>query len=1045
MIYKKNENADFDYDLFLNPTAEYRAAPFWAWNSELDKNELLRQIEALKKMGFGGYHIHSRAGMATEYLGDEFMDLVKACLEKGKAEDMLTYLYDEDRYPSGFAGGIVTKNKAYRLKYLCFTEREPSSNADIEKLLTKYTSYFKPSDYDREFLTDKEPVYKKIAEYDILLNSDGSMHSYKRIGENDECKGKRCFAFLCEKLPMGRFNGFTYVDTLDKEAMDEFIRVTYEKYKAEFGEDFGKAIPDIFTDEPQFSQKKPLESALGEVYAEMPWTTDFDVKFTEKFGYSITDRLPEIFWNTEGGAPSKARYDYHNYVADIFSETFAGNVGKWCEENGLPLTGHMMKEESLTDQNGAVGEVMRSLRYFTIPGIDMLCNKTELTTAKQAQSVARQYGREGVMSELYGVTGWQFDFRGHKFQGDWQAALGVTLRVPHLSWVSMKGAAKRDYPASINYQSAWYEKYSYVEDHFARLNVALTRGKPIVRAALIHPVESVYSVLSANDVSAAELNEMNGRFRSAVKWLVGGLIDFDFISEALLPSQYSATGDNGLKVGEMNYSAVVIPPLDTVRKSTLDILTEFVERGGKVIFTGECPRSVDGELSDGAETLYRLSEKCAFDRTEILSRLKDERDISVYDENGVPVTDFVYTLREDGDAKWLFLARYVQEDPTGVGLCAARKVKITVKGSYKAELFDTVNGKIKDISFTVNGGETVLDYTLYAQDSLLIRLLPAKNGEKRVINEEFSSPDFVIDFKNSVDYKLSEPNVVVLDIGRYSFDKKGWSEPEEMLRIDKKLRKEFSYSPSTGGCQPWAKKNAAPDKFPYIKFEVESNLSVDCSFAYEELTELEVNGVSVPVIQDGYFTDKAIKTMKIPSLKKGKNVIIARVPVSERISIENFFLLGDFGVKTTGAKSEITERAKKLSFDSVTGQGLPFYGAAVTYVLPVDVPDCNLNIKASGYKGAIVSVKIDGKDAGNICYAPYGLFIKDVPAGKREIELTVYLSRVNCFGALHDTYFIRPWKGAAMYETRDEEWSYEYVLQPLGITKSPIIEVYKKP
>ncbi len=68
-----------------------------------------------------------------------------------------------------------------------------------------------------------------------------------------------------------------------------------------------------------------------------------------------------------------------------------------------------------------------------------------------------QYGREAMMSELYGVTDWDFDFRGHKFHGDWQAALGVTLRVPHLSWVSMAGEAKRDYPASINYQVPWYK------------------------------------------------------------------------------------------------------------------------------------------------------------------------------------------------------------------------------------------------------------------------------------------------------------------------------------------------------------------------------------------------------------------------------------------------------------------------------------------------------------------------------------------------------------------------------------------------------------
>ena len=142
-------------------------------------------------------------------------------------------------------------------------------------------------------------------------------------------------------------------------------------------------------------------------------------------------------------------------------------------------------EEPLFVSSYAIGE----MRHYSPsrPGIDMLCDATEYTTAKQAQSAAHQYGREGVLSELYGVTNWVFDFRGHKFQGDWQAALGVTVRVHHLSWVSMAGESKRDYPATINYQSPWYKEYSYVEDHFARLNTALTRGKPVVKVGVTTP------------------------------------------------------------------------------------------------------------------------------------------------------------------------------------------------------------------------------------------------------------------------------------------------------------------------------------------------------------------------------------------------------------------------------------------------------------------------------------------------------------------------------------------------------------------------------
>jgi len=105
MLYQKNAAEKLDDALFQNPTSEYRGAPFWAWNCKLSKEILLEQIEALKQMGFGGFHMHSRSGMATPYLSDEFMSLIMTCIQKAEEEDMLSWLYDEDRWPSGAAGG----------------------------------------------------------------------------------------------------------------------------------------------------------------------------------------------------------------------------------------------------------------------------------------------------------------------------------------------------------------------------------------------------------------------------------------------------------------------------------------------------------------------------------------------------------------------------------------------------------------------------------------------------------------------------------------------------------------------------------------------------------------------------------------------------------------------------------------------------------------------------------------------------------------------------------------------------------------------------
>ena len=62
---------------FHNPSAAYRGKPFWAWNGKLEEQELLRQIDVLHEMGFGGFFMHSRTGLQTEYLGEDWFRLAQ--------------------------------------------------------------------------------------------------------------------------------------------------------------------------------------------------------------------------------------------------------------------------------------------------------------------------------------------------------------------------------------------------------------------------------------------------------------------------------------------------------------------------------------------------------------------------------------------------------------------------------------------------------------------------------------------------------------------------------------------------------------------------------------------------------------------------------------------------------------------------------------------------------------------------------------------------------------------------------------------------------
>ena len=55
---------------FASPSSTYRPAPFWSWNDTLTEEELRRQIGQLQGAGYGGFFMHSRVGLETEYLSD---------------------------------------------------------------------------------------------------------------------------------------------------------------------------------------------------------------------------------------------------------------------------------------------------------------------------------------------------------------------------------------------------------------------------------------------------------------------------------------------------------------------------------------------------------------------------------------------------------------------------------------------------------------------------------------------------------------------------------------------------------------------------------------------------------------------------------------------------------------------------------------------------------------------------------------------------------------------------------------------------------------
>ena len=1066
MLYKKNQAEKLEDSLFEQPTAEYRGAPFWAWNTMLDQKELDRQMEVLKSMGFGGAHLHPRTGLETPYLSEEFMDRIKGCLAKAKQENLQVYLYDEDRWPSGFAGGLVTKEEKYRAQYLLFTNKPYEAGEEAQKQI------------DSSARAARTLNGRLLEVYDVVLDEKGYLVSGKKLEEGTQPQGTCWYAYLERPLPSTWYNHQTYVNTLDKAAMDRFLEITHEAYAKEIGDEFGKTVPTIFTDEPQFSHKTLLRFPQEKRDVILPWTEDFAQTYQEMYQEDILEKLPELIWEKADRSVSTIRYHYHDHVTERFTRAFADNVGAWCKKHNIALTGHMMEEPTLRSQTAALGEAMRAYRSFELPGIDMLCDSHEYTTAKQAQSASHQFGREGVMSELYGVTSWSFDFRRHKLQGDWQVALGITLRVPHLSWVSMKGEAKRDYPASINYQSPWCKEYKTVEDHFARVNTAMTRGKAAVRVGVIHPIESYWLHWGPESQTGSIREQMEERFQNVTRWLLFGSCDFDFLDESLLPDLCTEAG-NPLKVGAMSYDAVIIPGCETLRSTTIERLKTFARAGGKLILMGEAPTMTDAVPSNDGAELAALSRRIVFEKAALLEAVEPYRTLRLENEMGSLTNHYIYQLRVDQDCSWLFIA--VGEPAGNPDFVKKDPVNIVLNGRFTVKEYDTMTGRIRDVKTAKRGAQTVINHIFYNQSSLLLKLMPVGEasgsvqaaddndatqaagmpGAMQAVSEASSTAESCaacVDsalaaalreqllasgaapkaLPNRVAVTLSEPNVLLLDRAEFCMDGGAYQPAQELLRADNVLRSQLGF-PARGGevAQPWVLPEEKTKHFATLRFTVESEVEVPVRLALEEAehASVKLNGKTVNEKVSGWYTDHCIGTIEIGTLQKGTNIVEATVPFTHRIGLEWCYLLGDFGVRIEGRAGVVTAPVRALSFGNIVPQGLPFYGGNITYHLPVSIGANGAVVHIPHYRGALVAVEKDGKRLGETTFAPYDLEVGQVDS----IDLVLFGNRVNTFGAVHmvgeDDRFLNP----GSWRTQDDGWSEEYVLQKVGILSAPVI------
>lgn len=1035
------ENKEELYTAFLSPSPAWRGKPFWSWNGELEEAELCRQVEVLKEMGFGGHFMHSRSGLITEYLGEEWFRLINAVADKSEAENMEAWLYDEDRWPSGSAGGKATKEEKYRIRSLRLKEFPPEKYApdpgDIALFaaalgengisLEAYEKLTGAADVKRVIEEKKYGEKLRVLAFDIVIDPDDS-----------------------------NFNGSGYLNTMDKKATEHFIELTHEQYKAHAGRRLGESIKGIFTDEPH--RGKGLDDLStdenGVRKCSIAWTDDFFAEFEKRYVYDIREKLPEVFYRYKNTSMAKCKIDWFDLACDLFNERFAQPINNWCGKNGIVFTGHVLHEDELINQTVANGSLMRFYENMGAPGVDTLgCRNYNFRIVKQLASAARQTGKHTLLSELYGCTGWDFDFTGHKLMGTWQAFFGINLRCPHLSWYTMEGEAKRDYPASILHQAPWYKDYYDIETYFARFGM-LTSGEALCDTLVISPIESVWGMaypgwtnwLFSRDDGVDALEK---KYEELFYMLMGAQIDFDYGEEAMMARLAHITSENGipvLKVGEAAYKTVVVSGLLTMRESTLRLLREFRAFGGKVIFAGEAPAYLGGEPSElpekfAADCIFVPAEKEALaaavrNENSPLARVKGKTNDKIY------IRRFAYANGVSGVA--VFNADY----ETGYENIL---VDTGLSGELAAEEWELMSGeKLACPSAKGENGTLCFAVSLAPGSAKTFILSPAASNGKKA--EKKTAPVYSYDLSGlSCAYTLAEENVCVLDRVLWRVNGGEWSAPTEVLRADRAVRDFFGIERRGGQMvQPWYSRLYKTDvlgkvEMKYIFF-ADKVPAGDVYLAAErpEIMHYEINGI--PLTPDGdFWVDVCFKRMKLPSgaIRQGRNEITVSVDFTQNVNFEILYLLGVFGVKTDGAYARLTPLPETISFGNAADHGLPFYGADITYLLPAAVfagarerarNGEKIFLRPEGVKGSLIKYA-SSAGSGKAHFRPYKADITASVLAEADVELTLVGNRRNTFGTMHMLPAEHDGSSPGDYVTEGECRSEDFALPPVGIQR----------
>jgi hypothetical protein len=975
--------------LFKNPPREYSTGPLWVWNDLLTEQEIRNTLRDLAAQDVKQVWVHPRPGLMTPYLSADWFRLWKVALKEAARLDMNVWIYDENSYPSGFAGGLVP-------------DAMPESRG---RGLTFHETKTVP-----KWSADVLGVYRL---------GDESFENVSVEVKNGESMpdGKYLVAAEVRAANSPWYGNRSYVNLLSPGVTEKFLKLTLEPYRHEVGKQFGQRIPGVFSDEPN------IRPAGG-----FPWSEILAKEFQKRWGYDLLEHLPGL--NRPVGDWRKLRHDYFQLLNEQFIEHWSKPYHNYCASNHLEWTGHYWDHE--WPNCVGVPDNMAMYAWHQRPAIDCLMNQYaenthaqfgNLRMVKELSSVANQLGMKRTLCETYGAAGWDLRFEDMKRIGDWLEVLGVNTIDQHLSYVTIRGARKRDHPQSFSYHEPWWEAYHVSADYLARLSAALSQGEQHNHVLVLEPTTTAWMYQGDEPV----LSKIGESFFNLLDSLEAAQVEYDIGCEDIL-ARHGSAGTGSLKVGQREYQAVVLPPFtENLNHETANLLDAFLGSGGLVLDCGEPPARIDGAHSPRGSA---LAGPANWKKVEpgTLSKSLPPADCTI--------------VRAEGDQGILFHHRRQLEDGELLFLVntsiASDSSGFVRSGWRGVQAWGPRNGQVAPYPFEPKTNGLKAAFNLPPAGSLLLFLSSNSVSPPKAPAETVT----VLQPEWAPEVHRLAPNILTLD---YVDIRTGG---ETKTNIYFYQANQFAWQKNGMTRDPWDsavqfKNEFITKKFPpgsgftaTYYFQIESSVPSNLSIVIErpDLYAITCNGQRVHATPNDWWLDKSFGRIRLGGVARiGQNAVtITASPFTMFHELEPTYVLGDFALKpvdrgfiiakdkplTVGAgdgaetgfqpvlKAAFAPAGRSASTNAFgwNQQGHPFYGAGVSYVehFTVDEKQGRYRVALPRWYGSVATVTVNGKLAGFIDAPPWECEVtRWIKAGDNELDVTVIGTLKNTLGPHH--------------------------------------------